>query len=170
MFFSVPFQLSWKPLSCLVFLSSELTDSMGHKFCCKLHCCAIFFNLSTACTNVAPKEWEKTFSAVAATTCKGIVMFLLPTHSQCKESQFYHVLAWKSFSFARKNFRWAVLKIIIIVLVISLPALPITHYTTIIVIVLTIIVIISLLQISLKTAYDLHEVIRNLNNCLTVLL
>ena len=29
---------------------------------------------------------------------------------------------------------------------------------------LTIIVIISLLQISLKTAYDLHELIRNLNN------
>lgn len=28
---------------------------------------------------------------------------------------------------------------------------------------LTIIAIISLLQISLKTAYDLHEVIRNLN-------
>lgn len=43
---------------------------------------------------------EKTFSAVAATTCKGIVMFLLPTHSQRKESQFYHVLAWMSFSLA----------------------------------------------------------------------
>ena len=124
----MPFLLSWKPLSCLVFLSSELTDSMGHKFCCKLHCCTIFYNLSTACTNVVPKEWEKIFSAVAATTCKGIVMSLLPTHSQRKESQFYHVLTWKSFSLAWKNFRWAVILIIIIILVISLPALPIIHY------------------------------------------
>ena len=124
----MPFLLSWKPLSCLVFLSSELTDSMGHKFCCKLHCCTIFYNLSTACTNLFPKEWEKIFSAVAATTCKGIVMSLLPTHSQRKESQFYHVLTWKSFSLAWKNFRWAVILIIIIILVISLPALPIIHY------------------------------------------
>ena len=127
----MPFLLSWKPLSCLVFLSSELTDSMGHKFCCKLDCCTIFFNLSRACTNVVPREWEKTFSAIAATTCKGIVMFLLPTHSRRKESQFYYVLAWKSFSFAWKNCRWAfliIILIIIIILVISLPALPIIHY------------------------------------------
>lgn len=56
-----------------------------------VNCTAVqYFITSQQLVQMWFQKNEKTFSAVAATTCKGIVMFLLPTHSQRKESQFYH--------------------------------------------------------------------------------
>ena len=66
-----------------------------------VNCTAVqYFVTSQQLLQMWLQKNEKTFSAVAAATCKGIIMFLLPTHSQRKESQFYHVLAWMSFSLA----------------------------------------------------------------------